>query len=115
MHIIIVGLLRAKGITLLPRHVNWQWQNDIHKKVVKTATDLRYNDDCDYKESIDAAIAKRKFLLDRLIKEEDLMDEESDTDVWETYNHHMVIDCLTISSLDLWKVSFSKRKCRDNL
>ena len=56
-------------------------QNDIHKKVVKTATDLRYNDDCDYKESIDAAIAKRKFLLDRLIKEEDLMDEESDTDV----------------------------------
>ena len=56
-------------------------QNDIHKKVVKTATDLRYNDDCDYKESIDAAVAKRKFLLDRLIKEEDLMDEESDTDV----------------------------------
>ena len=28
MHIMIGGLLRAKGITLLPRHVNWQWQNE---------------------------------------------------------------------------------------
>ena len=56
-------------------------QNDIHKKVVKTAYNLRYDDGHDYNESIDAAIAKRKFLLDRLIKEEDLMDEESDTDV----------------------------------
>ena len=42
---------------------------------------MRYDDGYDYKESIDAAIAKRKFLLDRLITEEDLMDEESDTDV----------------------------------
>ena len=56
-------------------------QNDIHKKVVNTASDLRYNDDYDYNESIDAAVAKRKFLLDRLIKKEDLMDEESESDV----------------------------------
>ena len=55
-------------------------QNDIHKKVLNTAYHFR-SDGYDYKESIDAAIAKRKFLLNRLITEEDLMDEESDTDV----------------------------------
>ena len=49
------------------------------KKVVNTAFDFR-SDGYDYKESIDAAIAKRKFLLNRLITEEDLMDEESDTE-----------------------------------
>ena len=49
------------------------------KKVVNTAFDFR-SDGYDYKESIDAAIAKRKFLLDRLITEADLMDEESDTE-----------------------------------
>ena len=54
-------------------------QNDINKKVVNTAFDFR-SDGYDYKESIDAAIAKRKFLLDRLITEADLMDEESDTE-----------------------------------
>ena len=54
-------------------------QNDINKKVVNTAFDFR-SDGYDFKESIDAAIAKRKFLLDRLITEADLMDEESDTE-----------------------------------
>ena len=56
-------------------------QNDINKKVVNTAYNLRYDDGYDYNESIDAAIKKRKFLLDRLITEEDLMDEESESDV----------------------------------
>ena len=49
---------------------------------MNTAYNLRHtnNNGYDYNESIDAAIAKRKFLLDRLITEEDLMDEESETE-----------------------------------
>ena len=44
-----------------------------------TAEDLRNsNADFDYDESIDAAIAKRKYLLDRLVTEEDLSDSEDD-------------------------------------
>ena len=42
-----------------------------------TAEDLRNSTaDFDYDESIDAAIAKRKYLLDRLVTEEDLSDSE---------------------------------------
>ena len=76
--------LRKKFRFCIGRMLKWIHdlrQNDIYKKIVKTAYNLRYDDGYDYKESIDAAIAKRKFLLDRLITEEDLMDEESDTDV----------------------------------
>ena len=52
-------------------------QNKIHKKVMCTAEDLRNSTaDFDYDESIDAAIAKRKYLLDRLVTEEDLSDSE---------------------------------------
>ena len=52
-------------------------QNKIHKKVMYTAEDLRNSSaDFDYDESIDAAIAKRKYLLDRLVTEEDLPDSE---------------------------------------
>ena len=44
-----------------------------------TAEDLRNSSaDFDYDESIDAAIAKRKYLLDRLVTEEDLSDSEDD-------------------------------------
>ena len=54
-------------------------QNKIHKKVMCTAEDLRNSSaDFDYDESIDAAIAKRKYLLDRLVTEEDLSDSEDD-------------------------------------
>ena len=42
-----------------------------------TAEDLRNSSaDFDYDESIDASIAKRKYLLDRLVTEEDLSDSE---------------------------------------
>ena len=54
-------------------------KNKIHKKVVCTAEDLRDSSaDFDYDESIDASIAKRKYLLDRLVTEEDLSDSEDD-------------------------------------
>ena len=56
-------------------------KNATHKKVVSTAHDLRDNSaGYDYNESIDAAGAKRKFLLDRLVSEEDLIDEENETE-----------------------------------
>ena len=54
-------------------------QNKIHRKVVSTAEDLRNSGaDYDYDESIEAAIAKRKYLLDRIVTEEDLSDTEDD-------------------------------------
>ena len=44
-----------------------------------TSEDLRNsNADFDYDESIDAAIAKRKYLLERVVTEEDLSDSEDD-------------------------------------
>ena len=52
-------------------------QNKIHKKVISLARDLRESD-FDYDESIDAAIAKRKYLLERVVTEEDLSDSEDD-------------------------------------
>ena len=54
-------------------------KNSIHKKVVSLARDLR-DSDFDYDESIDAAVAKRKFLLDRVVLEEDISDVEEDHD-----------------------------------
>ena len=52
-------------------------QNSIHKKVLCTVEDLRDSSaDFDYTEAIDAAIANRKYLLDRLVTEEDLSDSE---------------------------------------
>ena len=53
------------------------------KKVVSLARDLR-DSDFDYDESIDAAVAKRKFLLDRLVLKEDISDEEADHDTNNT-------------------------------
>ena len=54
-------------------------KNKNHRKVVCTAEDLRDSSaDFDYDESIDASIAKRKYLLDRLVTEEDLSDSEDD-------------------------------------
>ena len=58
-------------------------KNSIHKKVVSLARDLR-DSDFDYAESIDAAVAKRKFLLDRLVLKEDISDEEEDHDTNNT-------------------------------
>ena len=52
-------------------------KNKIHKKVISLARDLRESD-FDYDESIDAAIAKRKYLLKRVVTEEDLSDSEDD-------------------------------------
>ena len=54
-------------------------KDSIHKKVVSLARDLR-DSDFDYDESIDAAVAKRKFLLDRVVLEEDISDVEEDHD-----------------------------------
>ena len=54
-------------------------KNSIHKKVVSLARDLR-DSDFDFDESIDAAVAKRKFLLDRVVLEEDISDVEEDHD-----------------------------------
>ena len=56
-------------------------QNDINKKVVSVARDLR--DICAdylYDESINLAVAKRKFLMNRLVVEEDISDVEDDRD-----------------------------------
>ena len=58
-------------------------KDSIHKKVVSLARDLR-DGDFDYAESIDAAVAKRKFLLDRLVLKEDISDEEEDHDTNNT-------------------------------
>ena len=58
-------------------------KDSIHKKVVSLARDLR-DSDFDYAESIDAAVAKRKFLLDRLVLKEDISDEEEDHDTNNT-------------------------------
>ena len=56
-------------------------KNGTHKRVVSIAHNLRENSaGYDYNESIDAAVAKRKFLLDRLITEQDLDEEEYETE-----------------------------------
>ena len=51
----------------------------IQQKSCSLARDLR-DSDFDYAESIDAAVAKRKFLLDRVVLEEDISDVEEDHD-----------------------------------
>ena len=46
--------------------------NEIHKKIVTSARSYREELDHDYEESIDVAVNSRKFLLDRLVTEDDL-------------------------------------------
>ena len=54
-------------------------QSPTHKKVMQTAKELRESaDDYDYEESIEAAIDRRKHLLNRLVSESEVVEEESD-------------------------------------
>ena len=52
--------------------------NDINKKVVNMARSLRNNNDHGYNESIHAAVKNRKFLLDKLVTEEDMASDSDD-------------------------------------
>ena len=55
-------------------------QHPIHRKVMKTAQELRNGpDNYDYKESLEAAMDQRKHLLNRLVPDPEAMEEEEET------------------------------------
>ena len=55
----------------------------IHRKVMKTLRRFIEEDDMDFDEAAESAVAKRKFLLNRLMKKKLLPDDDEDEDVAE--------------------------------
>ena len=51
-------------------------KDPVHKKIMHTKDALVKNDDFDPEEAIEAAIAKRKFLIKRLLNDHEFEDEE---------------------------------------
>ena len=61
-------------------HIN---HNAIHRKVMKTLRRFIEEDDMDFDETAESAVAKRKFLLNRLMKKKLLPDDDDDEEVAE--------------------------------
>ena len=61
-------------------HIN---HNAIHRKVMKTLRRFIEEDDMDFDETAESAVAKRKFLLNRLTKKKLLPDDDDDEEVAE--------------------------------
>ena len=57
--------------------------NAIHRKVMKTLRSFTEEDDMDFDEAAESAVAKRKFLLNRLMKKKLLPDDDDDEEVAE--------------------------------
>ena len=57
--------------------------NAIHRKVIKTLRRFIEEDDMDFDEAAESAVAKRKFLLNRLMKKKLLPDDDGDEEVAE--------------------------------
>ena len=57
--------------------------NAIHRKVMKTLRRFTEEDDMDFDEAAESAVAKRKFLLNRLMKKKLLPDDDDDEEVAE--------------------------------
>ena len=57
--------------------------NAIHRKVMKTLRRFTEEDDMDFDEAAESAVAKRKFLLNRLMKKKLLPDDDDDDEVAE--------------------------------
>ena len=57
--------------------------NAIHRKVMKTLRRFIEEDDMDFDEAAESAVAKRKFLLNRLTKKKLLSDDDDDEEVAE--------------------------------
>ena len=55
-------------------------KDPIHKKVMHTKESFMDNDDFDVGEAIEAAVEKRKFLLNKLLHHDDLYDSNEDTE-----------------------------------
>ena len=55
----------------------------IHRKVMKTLRRFTEEDDMDFDEAAESAVAKRKFLLNRLMKKKLLPDDDDDEEVAE--------------------------------
>ena len=55
----------------------------IHRKVMKTLRRFIEEDDMDFDEAAESAVAKRKFLLNRLMKKKLLPDDDAEEDVAE--------------------------------
>ena len=55
----------------------------IHRKVIKTLRRFIEEDDMDFDEAAESAVAKRKFLLNRLMKKKLLPDDDDEEDVPE--------------------------------
>ena len=55
----------------------------IHRKVMKTLRRFIEEDDMDFDEAAESAVAKRKFLLNRLMKKKLLTDDDDDEEVAE--------------------------------
>ena len=58
----------------------------VHKKVMKTLREFMEDDDMDYMEAAEAAINKRKYLLNRLFEKDDLPKDTSNEDENLTYS-----------------------------
>ena len=52
----------------------------VHKKVMKTLHEFMEDDDMDYMKAVEAAIKKRKYLLNRLFEQDDLSKDTSNED-----------------------------------
>ena len=61
-------------------HIN---HDAIHRKVVKTLRRFIEEDDMDFDEAAESAVAKRKFLLNRLMKKNLLSDDDDEEEVAE--------------------------------
>ena len=59
----------------------------VHKQVMKTLRRFMDDDEMDYAEAAEAAINKRKYLLNRLIKYEDVSEETSNGNENEELSH----------------------------
>ena len=57
--------------------------NATHRKVMKTLRRFTEEDDMDFDEAAESAVAKRKFLLNRLMKKKLLPDDDDDEEVAE--------------------------------